>query len=54
MQSFIDVNQIRVRNIHRKAPVPQSLFNDVAGLQACIFIQRRLQHRYFPVNVAKF
>ena len=30
-------------NIHRKAPVFESLFNKVAGFQAC-----------FPVNIAKF
>ena len=31
-----------------------SLFNKVAGLQACNFIKRTLQHRYFLVNIAKF
>ena len=31
-----------------------SLFNKVAGLQVWIFIKKRLQHRYFPVNIAKF
>ena len=30
------------------------LFNKVAGLQACKFIKKKLQHRYFPVNIAKF
>ena len=32
----------------------ESLFNRDAGLQACKFIKKRLQHRYFPVNIAKF
>ena len=32
----------------------ESLFNKVAGLQACIFIKKKLQHRCFPVNIAKF
>ena len=32
----------------------ESLFNKVAGLQACIFIKKRFQHRCFPVNIAKF
>ena len=32
----------------------ESLFNKVAGLKACIFIKKRLQHRCFPVNIAKF
>ena len=31
-----------------------SLFNKVVGLQSCDFIKRRLQHRCFPVNIAKF
>ena len=30
----------------------ESLFNRVAG-QACNFIKKRLQHRCFPVNIAK-
>ena len=32
----------------------ESLFNEVAGFQACKFIKKRLQHRYFSVNNAKF
>ena len=32
----------------------ESLFNKVAGLKACKFIKNRLQHRRFPVNIAKF
>ena len=32
----------------------ESLFNKVAGLKACNFIKKRLQHRCFPVNIAKF
>ena len=33
----------------------QSLFfNKVAGLQACNFIKKRLQHKCFPKNIAKF
>ena len=38
---------------HRKTPVLESLFNKVSGRQACIFIKKRLQHRYFPVKFAK-
>ena len=33
--------------IHKKTPVLESLLNKVAGL-------RELQHRCFPVNIAKF
>ena len=29
----------------------KSLFNKVAGLQACNFIEKRLQHRCFPVHI---
>ena len=32
----------------------ESLFNKVANLKACSFIKKRLQHRCFPVNIAKF
>ena len=37
-----------------KTPMVESLFNKVVGLQARNFIKRRLQHRCFPVNIAKF
>ena len=32
----------------------ESLFKKVASLNACNFIKKSLQHRYFPVNIAKF
>ena len=32
----------------------ESLFKRVAGLKACIFIKKKLQHRWFPVNISKF
>ena len=32
----------------------ESAFNKVAGLQTCIVIKTRLQHRCFHVNIAKF
>ena len=31
-----------------------SLFKKVVGLEACKYIKRKLQHRCFPVNIAKF
>ena len=31
----------------------KSPFNKVTGLKACNFIKKRLQHRSFPVNIAK-
>ena len=39
---------------HRKTPVSESIFNKVAGLKACNFIKKRLEHRCFPVTIAKF
>ena len=41
-------------NIHRKTSVLESLFNKAAGLQACNFTKKRLQHRSFSVSIAKF
>ena len=41
---------VKFRNIHRKIPVLESLFNKVSGVQACRFIKSRLQLRCFPVN----
>ena len=35
-------------------PVLESLFNNIAGLQACNVIKKRIQHRCFPVHIAKF
>ena len=32
----------------------ESLFNKVAGFQACNFIKKLLQYRWFNVNVGKF
>ena len=32
----------------------ESLFIKIAGVQACSFIKKRLEHRCFPVNTAKF
>ena len=42
------------RNILKKTPLLESLFNKFVSLQDCNFIQNRLQHRCFPVNVPKF
>ena len=41
-------------NIHKKTTVFESFFDKVSGLQACKFIRKRLQHRYFPVHIAHF
>ena len=39
---------------HRKTPVLESLFNNVAGPQACNFIKKILQYWCFPIKFAKF
>ena len=45
---------LKYRNIHRKTPVLESLFNEAAVLKACNFIIKRLQYRCFSVKNAKF
>ena len=42
------------RNIHRKTPVLESLFNRLVGFKTCNFLKKRLRIRCFPVNIAKF
>ena len=34
--------------------MPDSLFNDVAGLQVCNFIKMSVRGNCFPVSIAKF
>ena len=34
--------------------MPESLFNKVAGLRPVTLLKKKLWHRYFPVNFAKF
>ena len=41
-------------NFTGKIHVLESLFKKASGLQACIFIKKRLQHRYFRVKLARF
>ena len=41
-------------NFTGKIHVLESLFKKVSGLQACKFIKKRLQDRYFPVKLARF
>ena len=51
---FFKIVFLKVCNIHRKMPLLESLFSKVASLKTCNFIERRLQHGCFPVNIAKF
>ena len=41
-------------NIQRKTTEFESLFDKVTGLQSCSFIKKRLQFRYYFLNIAKF
>ena len=34
--------------------VPDTLFNEVAGLRLATLLKKSLSHRYFPMNFAKF
>ena len=51
---WCSLNSYKVRNIHRKTSVLESLFNKFIGLQACNFTKKRVQHRRFTVNIANF
>ena len=44
----------KFRNIHREAHASEFFLNKNAGLQSWNFIKKRFQHRFFPVNIAKF
>ena len=47
---------LNILQISQKFPTPalESLLNKVARTQACNFIEKRLQHRCFPMKFAKF
>ena len=46
---------LNFRKIHRKIPVPESIFfKKVAGLRPATLLKKRLWHRWFSVNFAKF
>ena len=45
---------IKFRNIQRKTPELEFLFNKFTGLEVCNFIKRRLQFSCFSLNIAKF
>ena len=40
----------KFHKIHKKTPVPESLFNKVAGLRPATLLKKRLWHRYFKVQ----
>ena len=45
---------LKCGKIHRKTPVPESLFHKVAGLKPATLLKKTLWHICFPVNFAKF
>ena len=45
---------LEFHKIHRKTPVPESLFNKVAGLIPETLLKKELWHRCFPVNFVEF
>ena len=51
-QSFADVLQ-SFGKFHRKTLVLETFLNKVAGLKPWNFIEKRLQHRCFPVKFAR-
>ena len=53
-QMIFEIGVLEVWNIHRKTSVLESLFSKVVSLEAWNFIKKKLQHRCFPVNIAKF
>ena len=44
----------KIRKIHRKISVPESLFLIKLQAMPAILLKKRLWHRCFPVNFAKF
>ena len=54
LQMFLEIGDFRVYYNHRKRPALESPFSKVASLETYKFIKKRLQHRFFPVNIANF
>ena len=52
LQMFFKIDVLK--NVHKKTPVQELLFNIVSGLEDSSFIKKRFQHKYFLVNIAKF
>ena len=45
---------LKISQYYRKTLVLDSHFKRIAELKVCNFIKKRLQRRYFPVNIGKF
>ena len=54
-QLFLKVGALKnFWKTHTETVLSESLFNEVVSLQTGNFIKKRLQHRRFPLNIAKF
>ena len=53
-QIFNKTSVLKSFQYSQETPVLESLLKKVAGLEARKSIKSRLQHRFFPVNIAKF
>ena len=45
---------LKILQYSKSCKILQIFFNENVGLQSCNFFKKRLQHRCFPVNIAKF
>ena len=52
--SRVLIDMIRQKKQSLKSNPISSSSNQVSSLEACNFIKKSLQHRYFPVNIVKF
>ena len=50
---FLKIGVLKRFATFTRKHLPWSLFNKFAGLKACNIINKRLQHRCFPMNIAK-
>ena len=53
LQLFFKISVLK-NLFHFKTSMVEFLFNKVAALKACNFIKKKLQHKCFLVNIAKF
>ena len=53
-QIFFKIGILKISQYSQESTCVGSLYNKVAGVKACNFIKKKLQHRCFPVSIAKF
>ena len=54
VQMFFKIGVLQNSSNFTRKHLRRSLFSNVAGLRACNFVKKRLEHRCFPVKFAKF